>query len=83
MGARGQRDDVSRLFAATGIIGSSSANGDGFPGALDEGFNARPEPVVTDVGGSAHIIADCGFVVQLRDSQALPAALQMMVNDPA
>lgn len=80
--ALGQTQDVpSALAAADGIV-SSSAYGEGFSNAICEGMAAGLVPVVTDVGDSAAIVGEVGWVVPPGDEEALAAALRAFRDTP-
>lgn len=67
----GRRDDMPRLTAAMDIASSSSSYGEGFPNVVGEAMSCEVPCVVTDVGDSALIVGDTGYVVPPRDSKAL------------
>lgn len=75
----GRRDDVPQLLAAADLSCSSST-GEGFPNAVAEAMAARLPVVTTDVGDSAHVVGDTGFVVPPRDPAALAAALAQALD---
>ena len=75
----GRRSDIPRLTAAFNIACLSSC-GEGFPNVIGEAMACEVPCVVTDVGDSASIVGDTGFVVPPQDSQKLADALIEMVN---
>jgi len=75
----GRRDDMPLLQASFDVAVSSSC-GEGFSNALGEAMACNVPCVVTDVGDSAIIVGDTGFVVPSRDSQTLAKALEKMIE---
>ncbi len=80
----GFRNDISRLLSSLDINTSTSI-GEGFPNAVAEAMACGVPCVVTDVGDSANIVGETGFVVPPRDPQALAKAwmnlLQISFDD--
>lgn len=70
----GERSDCNKLMAAVDIACSSSSYGEGFPTAVAEAMACAVPCVVTDVGDSAYVIGDTGYVVHPRDPVALSEA---------
>lgn len=75
----GLRHDIPRLLAGLDIACSSSC-GEGFPNVVGEAMACGVPCVVTDVGDSARIVGETGFVVPPRDPNALAQALVKMVS---
>jgi glycosyltransferase involved in cell wall biosynthesis len=75
----GRWDDMPSLQAALDIAVSSSY-GEGFPNVLGEAMACSVPGVVTDVGDSARIIGNTGFVVPPRNAAALADALERMID---
>jgi glycosyltransferase involved in cell wall biosynthesis len=75
----GNSDDMVYVQNALDIAVSSSY-GEGFPNVLGEAMACGVPCVVTDVGDSARIVGDTGFVVPPRDSVALAMALKDMIE---
>ncbi len=75
----GERTDIPACLSAIDILCISSLS-EGFPNVVGEAMAAGVPCVVTDVGDAALLVGDTGFVVPARDSDALAAGLQRMVN---
>ena len=71
----GARNDISELTAAFDVAVSSSLYGEGFPNTIGEAMACGVPCVVTDVGDSAAIVGDLGWVVPLGDAPALAQAV--------
>ena len=76
----GERSDPHRLMQAMDVLATSSAWGEGFPNVLGEAMACGLPCVTTDVGDSAAIVGDTGFVVPSADAQALASGLERMVR---
>ena len=66
----GERRDLAAVYSAFDIA-SSSSYGEGFSNAVAEAMACERPCVVTDVGDSARIVGDTGFVVPAKDAEAL------------
>jgi glycosyltransferase involved in cell wall biosynthesis len=71
----GSRDDMPKVYNALDIVVSSSAFGEGFPNTIVEAMATGVPCVVTDVGDSAAIVGELGWVCPPRDSAALAGAI--------
>jgi glycosyltransferase involved in cell wall biosynthesis len=76
----GRRSDIPRLTAAFDIACLTSFCGEGFPNVIGEAMACEVPCVVTDVGDSASIVGDIGFVVPPSDSEKLAEALINMIS---
>jgi glycosyltransferase involved in cell wall biosynthesis len=80
----GRRSDIPALLAASDVVVSSSAFGEGFSNAMAEGMSTGLVPVATDVGDARVIVGETGWVVAPRSPRALADALQEIASlDPA
>lgn len=71
----GLRDDTARLYAASDIVVSTSAFGEGFSNVLSEGMSAGLVPVATDVGDARRIVGAAGHIVEPGNVADLVAAI--------
>ncbi len=77
----GPRCDVRRLLAACDAVVSTSLS-EGFSNVLAEGMACGLPAIATEVGDSAHIVGDSGFLIAPRDPAALVAALKALFSEP-
>lgn len=75
----GVRQDMPRLFAGLDIATTASRN-EAFPVVIGEAMACGTPCVVTDVGDSAMIVGDTGFVVAPGDSEALATAWEKLID---
>ena len=78
--ALGARDDINHIYAASDIIISSSAFGEGFSNALAEGMASNLIPIATDVGDSACIVGDVGKIIKPRNIEELYYAIKEILE---
>jgi len=77
----GYRADVPAVLAASDIVTSASAYGEGFPNVVAEAMAAGRPAVVTDVGDSALIVGMLGAVVEPRSPRALVAGWEQVLSE--
>jgi|SRR5215217_641216 len=75
----GAREDMPAVYSALDIACSSSW-GEGFPNVIGEAMACGVPCVVTDVGDSAWIVGETGFVVSPKDPQELAKSLQKAIT---
>ena len=80
----GERSDVDRLLPAFDVFALSSRE-EGIPNALLEAMAAGRACVATRVGGNAEVLEDgrTGWLVPAQDPEALAAALEQALTQPA
>ncbi len=72
----GPRNDIPTLTASLDIATLSSQYGEGFPNVVGEAMACGVPCVVTNVGDSAYIVGETGFVVPPRSPIALRSGWQ-------
>lgn len=75
----GERDDVGDITAALDIACSISL-GEGFSNTLGEAMACGVPCVATDVGDSARILGETGWVVPAKNPEALANAWKKMID---
>ncbi len=78
----GRRDDIPALLAASDVIASTSAYGEGFSNAVAEGMAVGLFHVATVVGDDREIVGDSGAVVARRAGEALADAIAVLAALP-
>jgi len=76
----GLRSDIPRLTAALDVASSSSTFGEAFPNVLGEAMACGVPCVATDVGDSAYVIGDTGFIVPPGDPRAMAAGWERLLS---
>jgi glycosyltransferase involved in cell wall biosynthesis len=75
----GERQNISALTAGLDVAVTPSVS-EGFANAIGEAMSCGIPCVVTDVGDSAKVVADCGRVVPPGDSAALAQAISGLLQ---
>ena len=70
----GERNDMWRVYNALDLAVSSSVS-EGLPNVIVEAMSSGVPCVVTDVGDSAAVVGDLGWICPPRDSAALAQAI--------
>ena len=85
--ALGRREDIADLARALDVHILASGGGEAFPNAVAETMLSGTPNIVTDVGDSAVIVGESGWVVPPRDAPAIAAAIgeawRLKSSDPA
>jgi glycosyltransferase involved in cell wall biosynthesis len=81
----GERDDIPDLLRTMDVLCSSSLWGEGFPNVIGEAMASGVPCVATDVGDSAFVVGETGWVVPPQDTVGVVEALNVALaelNDP-
>lgn len=76
----GLRHDISNVMSALDILVSPSTHGEAFPNVIGEAMSCGVPCVVTDVGDSAEIVGNTGFVVKSSDTSDLVSEIIKLIN---
>lgn len=75
----GPRTDLEAVYPAFDLLVSASRT-EGFPNVVGEAMACGVPAVVTDVGDSAHVVADTGIVVDRENPSALADGITAMIE---
>ncbi|WP_114966642.1 glycosyltransferase [Alkalilacustris brevis] len=76
----GLQDDMPGFLGALDLYVSASLWGEGFPNVIGEAMACGTPVLATDVGDSARIVGDAGFVAESATPEAIAAALRWAVE---
>ena len=76
----GRRPDIELIYPTFDALTLCSIGGEGFPNVLCEAMACGVPCVATDIGDSAEIIGDCGFIVSKGDHEALAGAWRNLLK---
>jgi len=81
----GFRNDAPQLIAASDILVQPSISGEGLPRAVMEAISYGTPVIVTDTGGGKEIVEDglSGFVVPVKDPDAIAAKVEQLYSNPS
>lgn len=77
----GSSNDIPRVMNELDVLVSSSSHGEAFPNVVAEAMLCGTPCIVTDVGDSALLVNDCGWVVQPRNPSELMQAIVCSKNE--
>ena len=75
----GARNDMSDIYNAIDLVVNASYC-EGFSNVIGEAMSCGVPCVVTDVGDSAEIVGDCGYVVPPKDPERLTDAIMRILS---
>lgn len=76
----GAKSDMPSVYSAFDISSSSSSYGEGFSNAIAEAMACEKVCVVTDVGDSAMIVGETGWIVPASSPEAIAEAWRHALN---
>jgi L-malate glycosyltransferase len=79
----GFRKDAPALIAASKVLVQPSISGEGLPRAVMEALGCGVVPIVTTTGGGKEVVENNmnGFIVPVKDSQAIADRVRQLSND--
>lgn len=81
----GYRHDAPELIVASNVLVQPSISGEGLPRAMMEAMGYGIPPIITTTGGGKEVIQDgiTGFVVPVKDPEAIADRIRKLYNQPA
>lgn len=76
----GQRMDIHRVMCGLDFLVLPSLYGEAFPNVVIEAMSVGTPCIVTDIGDSARIVKDCGWIVQPGSSGELSTAIRSAID---
>ena len=77
----GIRHDVPNIMKCLDLLCLTSSWGEGFPNVIGEAMSSGVPCISTDVGDSALVIGDTGWVIQPGDAEALRSAIKLAIGE--
>ena len=74
-------DNIPQLMNEIDLHVLSSSYGEGFPNVVAEAMAGKTPCIVTNVGDSADIVKNTGWVVPAKDPKSLSRAMQLAFNE--
>ena len=69
--ALGKLDTIHQMMQSVDLLVLSSSHGEGYPNVLIEAMACGVPVIATNVGDSRHIVNNCGWIVEPKNSDIL------------
>ena len=79
--ALGVRDDISAVVQCIDLLCLTSSWGEGFPNVIGEAMATGVPCVATDIGDSALVISDSGWVIPPKDAERLANCISLALSE--